>query len=384
MQSTVIAGVGMTPFGKFLNQGLVELAIPAVLAAVKDAGIELADIDATWCGNVFGGPVPGERIVAAIGLGGIPVTNVENYCSSGSTALREAAIAVGSGLHDIALVVGVEKLFGHVSDGLLPDDDDLEGALGLVMAAQYAMRFQLHQERYGLTRKQMAMVSVKNHRNAVHNPNSQYRKEFTLEQVLDSRPIVEPGINLLDCAPIGDGAAAIVLMSEERAKAWGRDRGTGAVVLETVALTSGRNNVELPDIEFETITADAGRAAYDDAGIGPNDIDVAEVHDCFSMAEILRVEALGLCEPGDYGRLIEAGHWDLGGALPLNPSGGLLSKGHPLGATGVAQVCELTWQLRGQAGARQVDAPQVGLAHCRGGTVYGTDGGSCTVAIVSR
>ena len=156
---------------------------------------------------------PGQRIVAALGLGGIPVTNVENYCSSGSTALREAAIAVGAGLHDVALVVGVEKLFGRVADGLLPDGEDLEGALGLVMAAQYAMRFQLHAQLYGTTREQMAMVSVKNHRNAVHNPNSQYRREFTLEEVLQSRPIVEPGINLLDCAPIGDGAAAIVLMS---------------------------------------------------------------------------------------------------------------------------------------------------------------------------
>ena len=151
-----------------------------------------------------------------------------------------------------------------------------------------------------------------------------------------------------------------------------------------MGLTSGRNNVELADITFEQITADAGLMAYEDSGIGPEDVDVAEIHDCFSMAEILRVEALGLCKPGEYGPLIEQGHWDLGGQMPLNPSGGLLSKGHPLGATGVAQVCELTWQLRGQAGGRQVDAPMVGLAHCRGGTVYGTDGASCTVAIVSR
>lgn len=385
MQSTVIAGVGMTPFGKFLDRGLTDLALPAVIAAVRDAGISPRDIEATWCGNVFGGPVPGERVVAAMGLGGIPVTNVENYCASGSTALREAAVAVGSGQHDVVLVLGVEKLFGRVSDGLLPDEDDLEGALGLVMAAQYAMRFQLHQERYGLTRQQMAQVSVKNHRNAVHNVNSQYRKEFTLDQVLESRPIVEPGINLLDCAPIGDGAAAIILMSEERAARWSATSPSArGVTLRTVALTSGRNNVELSDITFESITAEAGQAAYEDAGIGPEDIDVAEVHDCFSMAEILRVEALGLCEPGGYGPLIDAGHWDLGGALPINPSGGLLSKGHPLGATGVAQVCELTWQLRGESGVRQVNDPKVGLAHCRGGTVYGTDGGSCTVAIVSK
>src|SRR4029077_5837150 len=211
-------GVGMTPFGKFLDRGLTDLGLPACLAAIEDAGLEPSQIQAAYCGNVFGGPVPGERLVAAMGLGGIPVTNVENYYSSGSTALREAAIAVGSGLHDIVLVIGVEKLFGRVSDGLLPDDEDQEGALGLVMAAQYAMRFQLHRERYGTTREQMAMVSVKNHRNAVHNPNSQYRKEFTLDQVMGSRPIVEPGIHLLDCAPIGDGAAAVVVMSKDRAR----------------------------------------------------------------------------------------------------------------------------------------------------------------------
>jgi acetyl-CoA acetyltransferase len=385
MENTVIAGVGMTPFGKFLDRGLTDLAVPACLLAIKDAGIGPRDIEAAWCGNVFGGPVPGERIVAALGFGGIPVTNVENYCSSGSTALREAAIAVGAGLFDVVLVIGVEKLFGRVSDGLLPDEDDLEGALGLVMAAQYAMRFQLHHEKYGLTREQMALVSVKNHRNAVNNLNSQYRKEFTLQEVLESRPIVEPGINLLDCAPIGDGAAALVLMSAERAAR--HSAATGAqppVTLRTVALTSGRNNTGLADITFETITADAGLMAYEDAGIGPDDVNVAEVHDCFSMAEILRVEALGLCKPGEYGPLIERGHWGLSGRLPVNPSGGLLSKGHPLGATGIAQVCELTWQLRGTAGARQVADPKVGLAHCRGGTVYGTDGGSCTVAIVSR
>jgi acetyl-CoA acetyltransferase len=386
MESTIIAGAGMTPFGKFLGRGLTDLAIPACLAAVEDAGIAPGHIQAAYCGNVFGGPVPGERIMAAMGLGGIPVTNVENYCSSGSTALREAAVAIGAGLHDVVLVIGVEKLFGRVADGLLPDDEDLEGALGLVMAAQYAMRFQLHRERYGTTREQMAMVSVKNHRNAVHNPNSQYRKEFTLEQVLASRPIVEPGIHLLDCAPIGDGAAALVLMSKERAAREAAARGSQfrPVTLRTVALSSGRNQTELADLTFETITADAGLMAYEDAAVGPEDIDVAEVHDCFSMAEILRVEALGLCKPGEYGPLIERGHWDIGGTLPLNPSGGLLSKGHPLGATGVAQVCELTWQLRGSAGARQVVGARTGLSHCRGGTVYGTDGASCTVSILTR
>lgn len=379
LREVQIIGVGMTPFGKFLDTPFDELGARAALAALDDAGVPADAIEAAWCGHVFGGPVGGQRIMAKVGLSGIPVANVENYCSSGSTALRDAWIAVGAGVHDTALVVGVEKLYGRVSDGILPDDEDLEGALGLVMAAQYAMRFKLHRDRFGTTREQLARISVKNHRNSVHNPNSQYRKQLTVEDVLASRPIAEP-LNLLDCCPIGDGAAAVVIASADRAhRCDGRP-----VTLETVALNSGRYWSEPADLTFETITAEASALAYEDASIGPDDVDVAEVHDCFTMAEVLRVEALGFCEPGEYGPLLERGHWDIGGDLPVNPSGGLLSKGHPLGATGVAQVCELTWQLRGEAGARQVEGARTGLAHCRGGTVYGTDGGSCTVAIVSR
>lgn len=379
LRKVEILGVGMTPFGKFLDTPFDELGACAVLAALDDANVPARDVEAAWCGHVFGGPVGGQRIMAKVGMSGLPVANVENYCSSGSTALRDAWIAVGAGVYDVALVVGVEKLYGQISDGILPDEEDLEGALGLVMAAQYAMRFKLHQEKFGTTREQLARISVKNHKNSTHNPNSQYRKEFTVEEVLASRPVVEP-LNLLDCCPIGDGAAAVVITSADRAARYGGR----PVTLETVALTSGRYQTEAADLTFETITSEAAKLAYEDAGVGPEEIDVAEVHDCFTMAEVLRVEGLGFCEPGEYGPLLDRGHWDIGGELPVNPSGGLLSKGHPLGATGVAQVCELTWQLRGEAGLRQVEGARAGLAHCRGGTVYGTDGGSCTVAIVSR
>lgn len=378
LREVKILGVGMTPFGKHLYTPFDDLGARAVLDALDDARVPTNDIEAAWCGHVFGGPVAGQRVMSKVGLSGIPVANVENYCSSGSTALRDAWIAVGAGVCDIALVVGIEKLYGRVSDGILPDEGDLEGALGLVMASQYAMRFKVHSERFGTTREQLALISVKNHRHSVHNPNSQYRKEFTVNDVLASRPIVD-SLNLLDCCPIGDGAAAIVIGSAERA----RQYGTRPVSLKTVALNSGRYQTEPTDLTFETITAEAAKLGYEDAGIGPEDVNVAEVHDCFTMAEILRVEAIGFCEPGEYGPLLESGHWDIGGKLPINPSGGLLSKGHPLGATGVAQVCELTWQLRGQAGARQIEGARTGLAHCRGGTVYGTDGGSCTVAIVA-
>jgi len=379
VENVQIIGAGMTRFGKWLDRSIDDLGAEAALAAIRDAGVPLRDIQAAWCGHVFGGPVAGQRIMARVGVSGIPVTNVENYCSSGSTALREAAIAVGAGLYEVALVVGVEKLYGRVSGGILPDDEDLEGALGLVMAAQYSMRFKLHSEKFGTKREQVAKVSVKNHKNSVNNPNSQYRRVVTLEEVLASAPIVEPAVNLLDCCPIGDGAAAVIVTSAARARRYGGR----PVTLRTVALNSGRFQSELADITFESITAEAGKLAYDDAGVGPEDISVAEVHDCFSMAEVMRVEGLGLCRPGEYGPLMDQGHWNIDGILPVNPSGGLLSKGHPLGATGVAQVAEITWQLRGEAGLRQVDNAKVGLAHCRGGTVYGTDGGSCTVAILS-
>lgn len=379
MRDVRIIGAGMTPFGKFLDRQIDDLGATAIQAAIADSGVPAGDIEAAWCGNVFGGPVPGQRIAARVGISGIPVTNVENYCSSGSTALREAWIAIGAGIYDVAVVVGVEKLYGRLSGGLLPDEEDLEGALGLVMAAQYAMRFKLHSETHGTTREQVAGVAVKNHRNSVHNPNAQYRKPCTLEEVLTARTIVEP-LNLLECCPMGDGAAAVVLASAEKARSYGRD----GQLLRTVALKSGRYETEPQDITFETITSETAQMAYEGAGVGPDEIDVAEVHDCFSMAEILRVEGLGFCAPGEYGPLLERGHWDIGGELPVNPSGGLLSKGHPVGATGVAQVCELVWQLRGASGARQVEGAKVGLAHCRGGTVYGTDGGSCTVAIVSN
>jgi acetyl-CoA acetyltransferase len=379
VENVQIVGAGMTRFGKFLDRTVDDLGAEAALAAVRDANVPLKDVQAAWCGHVFGGPVAGQRIMARLGISGIPVTNVENYCSSGSTALREAAIAVGAGLYEVALVVGVEKLYGRVSGGILPDDEDLEGALGLVMAAQYSMRFKLHSEKYGTTREQVAKVSVKNHRNSVHNANSQYRRLVTLDEVLASAPIVDPAVNLLDCCPIGDGAAAVIVTSQARARRYGGR----PVTLRTVALNSGRFQSELADLTFESITSEAGKLAYDDAGVGPEDINIAEVHDCFSMAEVMRVEGLGLCQPGEYGPLMDQGHWNIDGALPINASGGLLSKGHPLGATGVAQVAEIAWQLRGDAGLRQVPGVKVGLAHCRGGTVYGTDGGSCTVAILS-
>ncbi len=379
MRDVVILGVGMTNFGKFRDASVDELGRKACWDAIKDAGIEPKQIQAAYCGHVYQGMVAGQRVVSKLGIAGIPVTNIENACSSGSTALREAWIAVALGFYDVVLAFGMEKLTGLFSGALAPAEEDIEGELGMVFPALYALRGRAYMAEYGATREQVAMVPVKNHRNGSLNPRSQYKNLITVEEVLNSRPIAEP-LNLLDCCPIGDGAAAVVITSKEVAQR----HTTDMIKIRGCALTSGKMEVGIANFTFEDITARAAREAYNLSGIGPDDIDFLEVHDCFSIAEFLRVEGLGLCKPGEYGRLLESGYWDLDGKIPVNPSGGLLSKGHPLGATGIAQVCELTWQLKGMAGNRQVKDARVGIAHCRGGSVAGTEGGSCTVTIVSR
>lgn len=377
MRDVIILGVGMTKFGKFLDVSISDLGLKASWAAIQDSRIDPRRIQSVYCGHVYQGPVAGQRVMAKLGITGIPVINVENFCCSGASALREAWIYVGAGVYDVVMVLGMEKLYGKIQGTIVPDEEDLEGDLGLTTPSIYALRARVHMKEFGTTRKQLALISVKNHRNGCLNPNAQYQKEVTVEEVLASRPIAEP-LNLLDCCPIGDGAAAIILCSADVAKQYT----TKPIKLAASTLVSGTLQSGYLNLAFEDINWRAGQEAYNIAGVGPEDIDFAEVHDCFTLAEILRVEGLGICKPGEYGPLLEKGYWDIGGKLPINPSGGLLAKGHPLGATGVAQVCELNWQLRGQAGQRTVEGAKVGLAHCRGGTVANTDGGACTVQIV--
>jgi acetyl-CoA acetyltransferase len=235
-------------------------------------------------------------------------------------------------------------------------------------------------EEFSMTREQLALIAVKNKRNAAQNPLAHFKKEITVDEVLASRPIADP-LNLLDCSPVTDGAAAAILVSGEVARRLGEGR---AVRLAASALRSGSVDVEPTSMTFEPLTRDTAVDAYERAGLGPDEVDLAEVHDCFSIAEVLRVEGLGLFPQGEYPEAVERGEADLDGRLPINPSGGLLGKGHPLGGTGVAQVVELVRQLRGEAGDRQIERPRVGLAHCRGGKAVGIEGAACTVQILVK
>lgn len=375
----VVVGAGMTQFGRQPDRPPQDLGREAVLAALEDAGIDPRRVEAAYCGHVFQGMAVGQRVMAEVGLAGIPVTNVENVCSSGATAIREAYLAIRAGEHDVVLALGVENLTGRFRGAFTPDPDDLEALHGMTMPAIYAMRARRHMETYGTTADQLALISVKNKRNAALNPFAQFKNPVTLEEVRASRMIAEP-LRLLECSPVSDGAAAVLLTSARAARALGARR---PIRLAASALLSGTYDPGLTDMAFEPLTWRTAQAAYERAGIGPEDVDFAEVHDCFSAAEVLRVEGLGLVPRGEYPRFVEAGNADIGGKLPINPSGGLLGKGHPLGATGVAQVVELVRQLRGEAGPRQIAGARVGLAHCRGGKAAGIEGAACTVNVLT-
>lgn len=380
-QEIHIIGVGMTPFGKFADRSPDDLGQQAVLAALSDSGIAIADVQASFCGHVFQGMSMGQRILAPLGGGGKPVTNVENACCSGSTALHSAVRALRTGEADCVLAIGVESLTGRFAGALSGDDSDLESMLGMTMPAVYAMRAMRYLQQYDASREQLAGIVVKNKANAVRNPLAQFKKEVSVEQVLASRPIASP-LNMLDCCPVSDGAAAVVLCTGAALKRLGG--GARAVKLRASVLLSGEYDTAPGDMTFEKLTRGAADAAWAEAGTGPGDIDFAEVHDCFSIAEATRVEGLGLFPAGTYLDAVARGDASPGGRLPVNSSGGLLGKGHPLGATGIAQVVELATQIRGEAGARQLSRARAGVAHCRGGKAVGVEGTACTVHVLSR
>lgn len=380
MTDVHVVGVGMTRFGKHPDRTATDLGAEALHGAVADAGIDPRVVEAAYCGHVFQGMVTGQRILAQVGLAGLPLTNVENACSSGATAIREAALSIRAGEHDVVVAIGTEHLTSKFAGALTPDPDDPEAAIGATMPGVYAMRARRYMEEFGMTREQLALIPVKNKRNAAQNPLAHFRREITVEEVLASRPIADP-LRLHDCSPVTDGAAAVIVMSDKAAKRYANGRG---VRLAASTLRSGSVDVEPTSMTYEPLTWATAEEAYEKAGIGPQDIDFAEVHDCFSIAEVLRVEGLGLFEQGQYPWAVERGEADINGRLPINPSGGLLGKGHPLGGTGVAQVVELVRQLRGEAGSRQIENARVGLAHCRGGKAVGIEGAACTIQILVR
>lgn len=382
MRDVFIVGAGMTQFGKHLERSLRDLGREACLEAIKDAGISAKQIQAGYCGNALAPAIQGETGVGQnvfweVGISGIPIVNLENACASGSTALKEGWMAVAGGFYDTVIVSGVEKAVMPKGTMLNVGAGELETKLGEVFPGYFAVIAQKHMERYGTTREQMAQVSVKNHFNGTLNPYAQFQKKFTVEEVLNSTMIADP-LTLYSCCPNSDGAATLVLCSEEKARKLNRQGIRIAASVLTTGTYENQRDITKWDVEIR-----AAEEAYRMASLGPEAVDVVEVHDAFTICEIIHYEGLGLCALGEGGRLIDEGATELGGRVPVNPSGGLLSKGHPVGASGVAQVVEIVWQLRGQAGARQVENARVGLAGIMGGNKEG-DTRACTVHILIK
>lgn len=377
MKDVYVLGVGMIKFGRYPDKDISQLGGEAALGALTDAGMSIKDIEMFVCGNLFqANAMNGQKILQQIGQTGIPVFNVSNACATGSTAFREAYVGVASGMYDVTMAVGVEQMgkMGLLGGGARSGGESVEGVLGSgLMPAVFGQAGVEHMRKYGTTAEQFAKISVKNHKHSVHNPLSQYQVEVSLDDVMKARMVAYPN-TLYMCCPTGDGAAATILVSEEKMKQFtNKPIKVAASVLTSDPYTE--RDLTMPDVN--TLTQNAAKQAYEKSGLGPQDLDLVELHDCFATAELLHYENLGLCGEGEAGQLIDQGETALGGKIPVNVSGGLLSKGHPLGATGVANIYELVNQLRGNGGARQVEGAKAGLAH-----VIGL-GSACTVHILT-
>lgn len=412
MSEVFVIGVGMTPFGRLTDLTIKAMVGQAVNAALKDAGIGKESIDAAFYGNASQGHMDGQHMIRgqialrAMGIGSIPVVNVENACASGSSAFTLAVNHLRCGAGDVALAVGAEKMFSTDRERMFSVFDsamDLSTAeanqanlirMGEGVAVPpgttspkpysvfmdvYAAFARAHMKRFGTTQRQIAAVSAKNHQHSVHNPLSQYQVAYTIEEVLAAPPITYP-LTLPMCSPVSDGAAAAIVCTREGLKRLGIDERRAVRVLSSVIQTGTDRAFE--DVE-KHVTVVASKRAYELAGVGPRDVSVAEVHDATAMGEITQIENLGFCEFGEGGPMTERGETTIGGRIPVNPSGGLESKGHPVGATGIAQIHELVTQLRGEAGARQVDNARIAVAENGGGS-YGVEEAVACVTILGR
>jgi len=379
MREVAIIGVGLTKFGELWDQSLRDMFAEAALRAMEDA--KVYKIDSLYVGSMSGGLYAhqehlGSLMADYIGQVGVPAARVESACSSGGQAARLAYYEVASGASDIVLVGGVEKMW-DVDDGTFvlatAADQEYEAYNGVTFPGLYAMMAQVYMQRYGLTREELAAVSIKNHKHSVHNPYAQYPFEIDLKAVLKSALVADP-LRLLDCSPITDGAAAIILAPLEIAKNFTdkpiKIKGIGAAT-GPIALHDHKDLTRLDAVKL------SAERAYKAAGVGPNDIQFAEVHDCFSIAEIIVAEELGFFDYGTAGKAIAEGQATYGGKVVINPSGGLKAKGHPVGATGVAQLVEATLQLQGRAGKRQIEGAVLGMTQNMGGS-----GGSSVVHIL--
>jgi acetyl-CoA acetyltransferase len=403
----IVAGVGMTTFGKHMDRGLKSIGVEAVRAALADAGVEAEALEAAYVGNASAGVVTGQEsirgqvILRSMGLGRLPVVNVENACASSSTAFNQACALVSAGCYDIVLALGVEKLYHEdkkVSFGAFTGAVDVESMSTLLERLQqgaksagaqsassgagknrsmfmdiYAQMARAHMAAYGTTVEQLAGVSAKNSFHGSLNPRAQFRDALSVEDVLAQPMIAEPLTRPM-CSPIGDGAAAVVIVSERKAREIGVSQPVRVV---SSVLRSGWDHGPAEPGTGDVCSAEA----YEEAGVGPQDLDVVELHDASAPSEIFAYESLSLCGKGEGGRLIAEGVTRLGGRRPVNTSGGLLRKGHPVGATGIAQIVELTEQLQGRSGERQVEGAKVGLAHNGGGTI-GPDAAAMCVTIL--
>jgi acetyl-CoA acetyltransferase len=390
MREVAIIGVGAHATGQFTEKLLKDIAYPAIWNALDDAGVKPEDVQVAYVGNSLGGLLTGQEgvrgqvLLQHSGITGIPIINVENACASAATALRGAWLEVASGAADVAIAVGAEKMYVGDSArtvGALSAVSELDlSQMGMQFTTSYAIHPKINlkarMKEYGWTIEDFAKPAVKNSANGALNPLAQHRRPLSIEQVVQSRVVVDP-LTLYMCSSISDGAAAAVVCSLDTAKKFA---GKKPIRIASCTLRSGV--YKLPNDERLDTATTTARAAYEEAGIGPDDLEAIELHDAMAPAELMLYERLGLCDAGDGPKLIDDGITTLRGRVPVNPSGGLCSRGHPVGATGLLQIAELVWQMRGEAGERQIEKrPKVTMAQNQGGLLLGQDSAvyCCTI-----
>ncbi|HJW51762.1 MAG TPA: thiolase family protein [Burkholderiaceae bacterium] len=412
MKDIYVVGIGMTPFGRLLDRSVYDMVGEAVGLALKDSGCEAADIGSAFYGTLTNGQfqgqtaIPGPIAMRRLGIEGIPVFTVENACASGSSAFNLATLALRAGSCDIALAVGAEKMnipdkakmfsafdggwdvssveqnkatLLAMGEGVVPPPGTMSDRPYSVFMDIYAALCRYHMKTYGTTQRQIAAVAAKNHRHSVHNPLAQFQKPFTIDEVLASPPIAYP-LTTLMCSPISDGAAAAILCNADGLKRLNGSAARAVRVLASVVQTGSTRGLDEPE---KIVAHRAAIKAYEQAGVAPKDVDVAEVHDASAMGEILNVESLMLVPFGEGGPMAERGEFTIGGRIPVNPSGGLESKGHPIGATGLGQIHELVTQLRGEAGKRQVENARIAIQE-NGGGLYGIEEAVVAVNVFAK
>jgi len=381
MREVAVIGVGQSIFGKFPEKSVVDMGREAVMAAIKDANISPGNIQVAYASRLYDIATTAQTILKEVGIRCIEMVNVENACCGGATAFRGVWKEIAEDHYDIGIAIGVESMTTSpiAHKPIPPGKEDIDGQLGLTMPSLFALIAKRQMEQYGTTAADFALVAVKNHHHGCLNPFAQYRKEFTVDDVLNSRMICDP-ITLLQCCPNTDGAAAVILCSAHLARKYTAH----PIRIIGSASLSGEYKYLQKDVTVCISAVQTAKLAYEMAGVGPEDIDVVELHDAFANEEILRYEELGLCKVGDGARLVRDKRTWVGGKVPVNPSGGLLALGHPLSASGVRNIAEIVLHLRGQAGDRQTANAKIGLAHMLGGVVSGLESGACSINILAR